>query len=90
MDRGIDIDRETTNIQRGTHVDETSYSDARSLRFMIDNRIQIDVLDSGDIMEVKVSSALEKPARMNATALLSMVYLREIYDIQKDGAAVSD
>jgi len=31
---------------------------------MIDNRIQIDVLDSGDIMEVKVSSALEKPARM--------------------------
>jgi len=46
MDRGIDIDRETTNIQRGTHVDETSYSDARS-SFMIDNRIQIDVLDSG-------------------------------------------
>jgi len=32
MDRGIDIDRETTNIQRGTHVDETSYSDARSCR----------------------------------------------------------
>jgi len=30
MDRGIDIDRETTNIQRGTHVDETSYSDARA------------------------------------------------------------
>jgi len=82
MDRGIDIDRETTNIQRGTHVDETSYSDARS-SFMIDNRIQIDVLDSGDIMEVKVSSALEKPARMQL--LFYLWYLREIYDIQKDG-----
>jgi len=82
MDRGIDIDRETTNIQRGTHDDETSYSDARS-SFMIDNRIQIDVLDSGDIMEVKVSSALEKPARMQL--LFYLWYLREIYDIQKDG-----
>jgi len=74
MDRGIDIDRETTNIQRGTHVDETSYSDARS-SFMIDNRIQIDVLDSGDIMEVKVSSA-RKPARMQL--LFYLWYLRDL------------
>lgn len=82
MSRGIDIDRETTNIQRGTHVDETSYQDARS-SFMIDNRIQLDVLDSGDIMEVKVSSTLEKPARMQL--LFYLWYLREVHDIRKDG-----
>jgi len=40
-------------------------------------------------MEVKVSSALEKPARMQL--LFYLWYLREIYDIQKDGVlCVSD
>lgn len=82
MSRGIDIDRETTNIQRGTHVDETSYRDARS-SFMIGNRIQLDVLESGDVMEVKVSSALEKPARMQL--LFYLWYLREIHGVEKDG-----
>jgi len=82
MSRDIDIDRETTNIQRGTHVDETSYQDSRK-SFQIDGRIQLDVLDSGDIMEVKVSSALEKPARMQL--LFYLWYLREIHDIDKDG-----
>jgi len=82
MSRDIDIDRETTNIQRGTHVDETSYRDSRS-SFIIDNRIQLDVLDSGDIMEVKVSSALEKPARMQL--LFYLWYLREVHGVEKDG-----
>lgn len=82
MSRGIDIDRETTNIQRGTHVDETSYQDSRR-SFMIDNRIQLDVLDSGDVMEVKVSSTLEKPARMQL--LFYLWYLREIHGVEKDG-----
>lgn len=82
MSRGIDIDRETTNIQRGTHVDETSYQDARR-SFMIGNRIQLDVLESGAIMEVKVSSTLEKPARMQL--LFYLWFLREIYGIEKDG-----
>ena len=82
MSKGVDIDRETTNIQRGTHVDETSYSDSRK-SFTIGNRIQLDVLDSGDIMEVKVSSKLEKPARMQL--LFYLWFLREVYDIEKDG-----
>jgi len=82
MSRGIDIDRETTNIQRGTHVDETSYRDKRS-SYMMDNRIQLNVLDSGSIMEVKVSSKMEEPARMQL--LFYLWYLREIHGIEKDG-----
>lgn len=82
MSRGIDIDRETTNIQRGTRVDETSYQDSRS-SFMIDNRIQLDVMDSGDVMEVKVSSTLEEPARMQL--LFYLWYLQEIHGVEKDG-----
>lgn len=82
MSRDIDIDRETTNIQRGTHVDETSYQDSRK-SFQIDGRIQLDLLDSGAVMEVKVSSALEKPARMQL--LFYLWYLREVHDVEKDG-----
>ena len=82
MSRGIDINRDTTNIQRGTHVDETSYQDSRK-SFIINNRIQLDVIDSGDIMEVKVSSTLEEPARMQL--LFYLWFLDNIYGISKDG-----
>lgn len=82
MSRGIDIDRESENIQRGTHIDETSYRNKRKSH-MIDNRIQLDVLDSGTVMEVKASSTLEKPARMQL--LFYLWYLREIHGISKEG-----
>ena len=82
MSRGLDINRETTNIQRGTHVDETSYDDRRR-SYQINGRIQLDLLDSGDVMEVKVSSTLEKPARLQL--LYYLWYLDEVLDIEKDG-----
>jgi len=82
MSRGLDIDRETTNIQRGSYVDENSYDDRRK-SYQINGRIQLDVLDSGDVMEVKVSSTLEKPARMQL--LYYLWYLEEVLDIEKDG-----
>jgi CRISPR-associated exonuclease Cas4 len=82
MFRGIDIDRETPNIQRGTHVDETSYQESRR-SFLIGNRIQLDLLESGAVMEVKVSSTLEKPARMQL--LFYLWFLEEVYDIERDG-----
>jgi CRISPR-associated exonuclease Cas4 len=82
MSRGIDIDRSTTNIVRGTHTDETSYRDKRQ-SFQINGRIQIDVLDDGDVMEVKVSSSLEEPPRMQL--LYYLWYLDRILDIERTG-----
>jgi CRISPR-associated exonuclease Cas4 len=82
MSRGVDINREATNIQRGTHVDETSY-EGRRHSYQINDRLQLDLLDSGDVMEVKVSSALEKPARMQL--LYYLWYLKEVLDIERDG-----
>ena len=82
MSRGIDIDRGTPNIQRGNHVDETSYRDSRR-SFTIDGRISLDLLDDGDIMEVKVSSALEEPPRMQL--LYYLWYLDRIHGVEKSG-----
>ena len=80
--RGLDIDRGAANIRRGTHIDETSYRDKRR-SFQINGRIALDVLDSGEVMEVKASSALETPARMQL--LYYLWYLDRILDIERDG-----
>lgn len=80
--RGLDIDRGAANIRRGTHIDETSYRDKRK-SFQINGRIALDVLDSGEVMEVKASSALEKPARMQL--LYYLWYLDRILDVERDG-----
>ena len=82
MSRGIDIDRGAANIRRGTHIDETSYRDKRR-SFQINGRIALDILDSGEVMEVKASSSLEKPAQMQL--LYYLWYLDRILDIQRDG-----
>jgi len=80
--RGIDIDRGAANIRRGTHIDENSYRD-KCRSFQINGRIALDMLDSGEVMEVKASSTLEKPARMQL--LYYLWYLDRILDIQRDG-----
>jgi CRISPR-associated exonuclease Cas4 len=80
--RGLDIDRGAPNIRRGTRIDETSYRDKRE-SFQINGRIAIDVLDDGRVMEVKASSKLEEPARMQL--LYYLWYLDEICDVQRDG-----
>jgi CRISPR-associated exonuclease Cas4 len=82
MSRGVDIDRGSANIRRGTHVDETSYRDKRR-SFQVNGRIAIDVLDSGDVMEVKVSSKLEEPARLQL--LYYLWYLDSVLDVERDG-----
>lgn len=82
MSRGIDIDRSTANIVRGTYTDETSYRDKRQ-SFQINGRIQIDVVDDGDVMEVKVSSSLEEPPRIQL--LYYLWYLDRILDIERTG-----
>jgi len=80
--RDLEIDRGAPNIRRGTRIDETSYRDKRD-SFMVNGRIAIDVLDDGRVMEVKASSTLEKPMRMQL--LYYLWYLQEICDIQRDG-----
>lgn len=80
--RGLDIDRGATNIRRGTHIDETSYRDKRR-SLQVNGRIALDMLDSGEVMEVKASSTLETPARMQL--LYYLWYLNRILGIKRDG-----
>lgn len=80
--RGLEIDRDTPNIRRGTRIDDQSYRDDRD-SFLMNRRIQIDVIEDGRVMEVKASSAMERPARMQL--LYYLWYLKHVCDVEKEG-----
>lgn len=82
MHRGIDIDRSSVNIVRGTRVDEESY-DGRRKSILLNQRIAIDMLESGDVVEIKVSSSLDTPPRMQL--LYYLWYLDRVLDIEREG-----
>lgn len=78
----IDIDRENIGIRHGSSVDESSYEDSKRSVF-IDGQIQIDLLDSGSVVEIKRSSSLEKPGEMQLK--FYMWYLKTQKQIDIDG-----
>ena len=80
--RDIEIDRENPSVVRGTHVDKTAYSDKRR-NLSIDGTIAPDLLDDGRIVEVKPSSSLVEPARMQL--LYYLWYLDRVAGVRKEG-----
>lgn len=80
--RDIEIDRNNPSVVRGTHVDETAYDDKRR-NLSIDGRISPDMLDDGRIVEVKPSSTLVEPARLQL--LYYLWYLDRIAGVEKEG-----
>jgi len=80
--RDIEIDRNNPNVVRGTHVDETAYDDKRR-NLSIDGRISPDMLDDGRIVEVKPSSTLVEPARLQL--LYYLWYLDRVTGVEKEG-----
>lgn len=80
--RNLEIDRENPAVVRGTQVDDTAYADERR-NVSVNGWIAIDVLEDGRVMEVKPSSALEEPARLQL--LYYLWYLDRILDIERTG-----
>ncbi|MDS0281397.1 CRISPR-associated protein Cas4 [Haloarcula onubensis] len=80
--RHLEIDRDNVSIVRGTRVDDSAYEDKRR-NVAIDGRIAIDVLDDGRVMEVKPSSSLVKPAKLQL--LYYLWYLDRVVGIEREG-----
>jgi CRISPR-associated exonuclease Cas4 len=80
--RDIEIDRENPGIVRGTNVDESAYAGQRH-HFSVDRTISVDLLDDGRVVEVKPSSALTEPARMQL--LYYLWYLDRVAGVEKNG-----
>jgi CRISPR-associated exonuclease Cas4 len=79
--RHLEIDRENPNVVRGTHVDDTAYAEERQNLSL--GMISLDLLQDGRVVEVKPSSTLEEPARLQLSYYLW--YLEEIVDISRTG-----
>jgi len=80
--RDIEIDRENPNVVRGTQVDERAYDEKRR-NLSIDGLIAPDLLDDGRVVEVKPSSSLVEPARLQL--LYYLWYLDHVVGVQKEG-----
>ncbi|MFW5950265.1 MAG: CRISPR-associated protein Cas4 [archaeon] len=80
--RDIEIDRENPNVVKGTHVDETAYGESRR-NLSINGWISPDLLDDGRVVEVKPSSTLVEPARLQL--LYYLWYLDRVADVEKAG-----
>jgi CRISPR-associated exonuclease Cas4 len=80
--RNIEIDRENAAVVRGTQVDESAYEDERR-NLSIDGTIAIDVLEDGRVMEVKPSSSLVEPAKLQL--LYYLWYLERVVGVERDG-----
>lgn len=79
--RDLEIDRENPNVVRGTRVDDTAYGDKR--RNLNLGMISLDLLEDGRVVEVKPSSTLTEPARMQL--LYYLWYLDRVADVEKEG-----
>ncbi|MHC3437802.1 CRISPR-associated protein Cas4 [Natrialbaceae archaeon A-gly3] len=79
--RNLEIDRENPTIVRGTRVDDTAYEEKR--RNLHLGMISLDVLEDGRVLEVKPSSTLAEPARMQLSYYLW--YLEHVADVERDG-----
>lgn len=80
--RHLEIDRDNTAVVRGTKVDESAYEDKRR-NISIDGTIAIDVLEDGRVMEVKPSSSLVGPAKLQL--LYYLWYLDRVVGVTRDG-----
>lgn len=82
LSRDIEIDRGTVSVVRGTNVDDSAYGEKRR-SMSIDGTIALDLLDDGRVVEVKPSSKLTEPARMQL--LYYLWYLKHVTGVEKEG-----
>lgn len=82
LSRNVEIDRANPAVVRGTHVDDEAYDEKRR-NFSIDGTISLDVLDDGQVLEVKPSSSLVEPAKLQL--LYYLWYLDRVVGVEKSG-----
>jgi CRISPR-associated exonuclease Cas4 len=80
VSRHLEIDRENAAVVRGTRVDDTAYGGRESKHL---GMIAIDLLEDGRVVEVKPSSKLVEPARMQLAYYLW--YLDRVVGIKREG-----
>nr|WP_239638606.1 CRISPR-associated protein Cas4 [Halorubrum saccharovorum] len=82
--RHLEIDRENPSVVRGTRVDDTAYEEERDNLSL--GMVSLDLLQDGRVVEIKPSSSLVEPAKMQLSYYLW--YLEEFVGVERDGVLV--
>lgn len=82
FDKGITMENTSDRVLQGKIVHETSYTREKSKEILIDDMIKLDILEKDYVKEVKISSKMEKPDRMQL--LYYLFYLKQL-GIEKKG-----
>ncbi len=80
--RDLEIDRENVNVVRGTRVDDSAYGDRGEENLRL-GMVSLDLLEDGRVVEVKPSSSLTEPARMQLSYYLW--YLDRVVGVEREG-----
>ena len=83
FDKGITMENRSDRVLQGKIVHEYSYQREKNKEILIDDMIKLDILDEEYIKEVKISSKMPKPDRMQL--LYYLFYLKQM-GIEKKGS----
>lgn len=83
FDKGITMENTSDRVLQGKIVHEYSYPREKNKEILIDDMIKLDILDKDYIKEVKISSKMEKPDRMQL--LYYLFYLKQM-GVEKKGS----
>lgn len=83
FDKGISMESGNDRVLQGKVVHENSYTRANHREVLIDDIIRVDIMDKEFVREIKISSKMEKPDRMQL--LYYLFYLKQM-GIEKRGA----
>lgn len=82
FDKGITMENTSDRVLQGKVVHENSYPRQQHKEVLIDDIIKVDIMDKDYIKEVKLSSKMEKPDKMQL--LYYLYYLKQL-GINKKG-----
>lgn len=82
FDKGISMENTSDRVLQGKVVHENSYQRQQKKEILIDDIIKLDIMDRDYVKEVKISSKMEKPDKMQL--LYYLYYLKEL-GINKKG-----
>lgn len=76
FDKGITMENTSDRVLQGKIVHENSYTREKHKEVLIDGLIRVDILGEDYVKEVKISSRMEKPDRMQL--LYYLYYLKQL------------
>lgn len=82
FDKGITMENKNDRVMQGKVIHENSYPSIKTKEILIDDILKVDILDNDYVKEIKISSRMPKPGKMQL--MYYLFYLKQL-GIEKKG-----